>query len=81
MFVFSNLLFQNILFIPCIIELAVNGIRFYNFITKDNKRENIKLKLIKYTFSLFIVLFLLICSSLIEVYISNNILLLFIKYI
>ncbi|MDO5555094.1 MAG: stage II sporulation protein M [Clostridia bacterium] len=81
LFLFSTILLQNILFIPCVIALAVSGMKLHNSIMKDKRRENIKLEILRHTlFSLFI-LFLLICSSLIEVYVSKNVLLMFIKYI
>lgn len=81
LFLFSTILLQNILFIPCVIALAVSGMRLHNSIMKDKRRENIKLEMLRHTlFSLFIVV-LLILSSLLEVYISKNLLLLLIRYI
>ncbi|MBO4815454.1 MAG: stage II sporulation protein M [Clostridia bacterium] len=72
---------QNILFIPCILMLAVSGMKIHNSIMEDRRRENIKVEILRHTiFSLF-VLILLIVSSLIEVYISKNLLLFLIKYI
>jgi len=61
--------------------LAVSGIKLHNSIIKNKKKENIKLEIIKHTVVFFIVLLILICGSLIEVYLSKNALLLFIKYI
>ena len=81
LFLFSAVLFQNILFIPCIIALAVSGMRLHNSIMKDKRRENIKLEILRHTlFSGFLLIFLII-SSVIEVYISKNIFLTIIKYI
>lgn len=80
MFLFSNVLLQNILFIPCIISLAVSGMRLRKSIIKSKGKNNIKLEIIRHTVFSLMILLLLICSSLIEVYISKNILILFIKY-
>lgn len=61
--------------------LAVSGMKIHNSIMEDRRRENIKVEILRHTiFSLF-VLILLIVSSLIEVYISKNLLLFLIKYI
>ena len=75
------MLLQNILFIPCIFILAVSGIRLHNSILEDRRKENIKLKIIRHTIISLMVFVVLIISSLIEVYISKNILLFTIKYI
>lgn len=81
LFIISTILFQNILFIPSIIILAVSGIRLHNSILKDRRKENIKIEIIRHTILSFLILAILIVSSLIEVYISKNILLFTIKYI
>ena len=75
------MLLQNILFIPCIIELAVSGIKLNNSIIKNRANKNIKLELLRHTFLSFFVLIVLIISSLIEVYISKNFLIFILKYI
>lgn len=81
LFLISTILLQNILFIPCVIALAVSGMRLHNSIMKDKRRENIKLEILRHTlFSVFL-LIILIASSLIEVYVSKNILMLILKYI
>lgn len=75
-----TLLLQNLLIIPAIFALAVSGIKLYQAITKDKKRENIKLEIMRHTmFSLFILLILL-ASSIVEVYLSNPLLSLCISY-
>ena len=75
------MLLQNILFIPCMIALAVSGMKLHNSIMEDKRKENIKLEILRHTlFSIFI-LIILIFSSFIEVYFSKNILLLIIKYL
>ena len=74
LFFASTLLLQNLIFIPCIIALAVSGIKLYKSIMKDKRKENIKFEIFRHTiFSLFVLVLLLI-SSLIETYISSNLL-------
>ena len=54
MFALTSILFQNILFIPCVLALAVSGIKLYKSIMKDKRKENIKTEIIRHTlFSLF----------------------------
>ena len=79
-FALLTILLQNIVFIPAILAESVSGIKLYKSIMKDRRKENIKLEILKHTiFSLFI-LIAFILSSIIEVYISNNILMIFINY-
>lgn len=81
LFLLSSVFLQNILFIPCILALAVSGMKLHNSIMEDKARENIKVEILRHTiFSLFILIVLMV-SSLIETYISKNILLGIIKYI
>lgn len=73
-FFITSMLLQNIIFLPCIMALAVSGIRLYKSIMKDKRKENIKFEIIRHTiFSLGILLLLLI-SSFIETYLSSNLL-------
>lgn len=75
-----TLLLQNLLIIPSILALAVSGMKLYQSMIKDKRKENIKIEMLRHTvFSLFM-LFLLIVSSVIEVYVSNNMLNLCISY-
>lgn len=79
-FCMITLLLQNLLIIPCILALAVSGMKLYKSMVKDRKKENIKIEIIRHTiFSLFVVLILMF-SSFIEVYLSNSLLSLFISY-
>ena len=74
LFFASSLLLQNLIFIPCLIALAVSGIKLYKSIMKDKRKENIKFEIFRHTiFSVFILVFLLV-SSLIETYVSSNLL-------
>lgn len=79
-FILLSLFFQNIIFIPAILALAVSGFKLYKSITKDNKKENIKVEFIRHTVFSLIMLIALIISSFIEVFVSTNILKYVIKY-
>lgn len=80
LFCIITLLMQNLLIIPSVLALAVSGIKLYQSMIKDKRKENIKIEMIRHTvFSLFMLLILVI-SSIIEVYGSNSILSLYIKY-
>ena len=61
--------------------LAVSGMKLHNSIMEDKRKENIKVEILRHTLLSLLVLILLILSSLIEVYISKNLLLFFIKYL
>lgn len=80
LFCIITLLLQNLIIIPAILALAVSGIKLYQSMIKDKRKENIKIEMIRHTiFSLFM-LVLLVISSIIEVYGSNNILSLCVTY-
>lgn len=80
MFVLILLLLQNILFIPAILALAVSGFKLYKSIIKDRNKENIKIEVVRHTIFSFIMLLLLVVSSVIEIFLSTNILKGLIKY-
>ena len=69
-FVLANLVLQNLIFIPAMLAICVSGFRLYKSIIKDKRRENIKLEVVRHTI-----------SSLIEVFASNNLLKIIIKYL
>ncbi len=80
LFCLLYLLLQNLLIIPAILALAVSGLRLYQAIMKDRRKENIKIEIIRHTiFSLFMTLILMF-ASLLEVYISNPLLQICISY-
>ena len=72
LFVILSLLFQNIIFIPAILALAVSGFKLYKSIVKDNRRENVKLEVVRHTMFSVIMMLLLIIASLVEIFISFN---------
>lgn len=79
-FVLVLLLLQNILFIPAILALAVSGFKLYKSIIKDRNKENVKIEVVRHTIFSFIMLLLLLLSSVIEVFLSTNIFKVLIKY-
>lgn len=80
-FAITTMLLQNLIAIPCFIAIGVSGTRLYKAIMQDRRLGNIKLEIIRHTvFSLFIFV-LLIFSSILEAYVSKNLLLYFIRYL
>lgn len=77
-FVFASLLLQNIIFIPAIFMLAESGVKLYIRITKN--LINVKQELLRHTMIMLISLILAVFSSILEVYLSTN-LLIFLKKI
>lgn len=80
LFIIATVLFQNIIYIPAVLTLAVSGIKLYKLIMEDRRRENIKMQILKHTiFSLFIFIILII-ASLVETYISGSLTTVLLKY-
>jgi len=79
-FIFTSILLQSILFIPAILALAVSGFKLYKSIVKDKRKENIKIEIIRHTIFSIVMLIILLISSIVEIFISTNILKLIIKY-
>lgn len=80
LFSLISILLQNIVFIPVIICMAVSCIKLYKSIMKDKRRENIKIEILRHTIMSFVLLLCLVLASLVEVYISSNLLSLCIKF-
>lgn len=80
LFVLISILLQNIIWIPVVLALAVSGFKLYKSIIKDNRKENIKIEIIRHTIFSLIMLILLITASCIEIGISTNLLENLIKY-
>lgn len=74
LFFLSSIFLQNVLIIPCILALAVSGLKLYKSIVKDRRRENVKIEIIRHTIFSLMILIALIISSLIETYISTSLL-------
>ena len=78
-FVFSYLLFQNIIFLPAIFILAETGVKFYPRIMKSN--VNIKNEMVRYAVIMLITTFFSVISSIVEVYVSTNLLIFLKKFL
>ena len=81
LFCISTLLPQNILAIPCILALAVSGIKISKSIFKDKRKENIKVEIYRHTFFCLVMITVLVLSSFVEVYLSTNLIKFFITFI
>lgn len=80
LFSFITLFFQNMIIIPCIFALAVSGMKLYQSIMKDKRKENIKIEIVRHTiFSLFMT-GMLVIASFVEVYLSSNLLNICLKF-
>ena len=79
-FVLINLLLPSILLIPATLALAVSGFKLYKSIVKDSGKENVKMEIVRHTIFSLIMLVTMVIASLVEVFISTNILKIVIKY-
>ncbi len=79
-FVLINLLLPSLLLIPAILGIAVSGFKLYKSIVKDNRKENIKLEIVRHTIFSVVMLLIMVIASLVEVFIATNILKGVIKY-
>lgn len=80
-FVLSSMLIQNIILIPCMLAVVVSGINLYKSIIKDRRKENIKLEIVRHTVFCVIILVIMAIGSLIETYISSNLLISVVNYL
>ena len=80
MFFITSMLLQNLIFIPCILALAVSGMKLYQSIMKDKRKENIKTEIVRHTLFSLLILGLLFIAALVETYISSNLLMLYVPY-
>lgn len=80
-FVLLGLLLQNIFFIPAILAIAGSGIRLYKKIVKNKDSNNIKMEVYKHTIFCLIVSVLFVISALVEVFVSSNLLVSYIRMI
>ena len=72
-FALAAILPQNIIYIPCILALAVSGIKLYKSIMKDRRIENVKGEIFRHIFFSLFIAILFIIGSLVETYISSSI--------
>ena len=79
-FILITLLLQNILLIPGILALAVSGIKLYKSIVKHKTKENVKIEILTHTVFPIIMMIILVIASIIEIFMSTNILKMVIKY-
>ncbi len=77
-FSLSSLLPQNLIYIPCILALAVSGIKLYKSIIKKRRRENIKIEILKHTFFSIFIGALFLIGGLIETYVSTRLISIFV---
>lgn len=80
LFFATAILLQNLIIIPCMLALAVSGIRLYKSIVKDKRKENIKGKIVKHTMFSIMMLIFLIVASFLETYLSSNLFMLCIQF-
>lgn len=80
LFFFATMLFQNIISIPAIIFLIVQGIKCHNDFS-DKKINNIKYVLVKYSSYSILIALVLIASSFVETYTSGSLIYSIIKYL
>ena len=79
-FVLINLLLPSMFLIPAILGIAVSGFKLYKSIVKDNRKENIKLEIVRHTVFSLEMLVVMLVASIVEIFISTNILKAVIKY-
>lgn len=79
-FVLINLLLPSIFLIPATLALAVSGFKLYKSIVKDSGKENVKMEIVRHTMFSLIMIVTMVIASLVEVFISTNILKILIKY-
>ncbi len=79
-FVVTALIIHNILFIPGILALGVSGMKLYKSIVKDKKTDNIKLEIIRHSIFSIIATGIILISSVVETFISTNLLKLVVNY-
>lgn len=79
-FVLINLLLPSLFLIPAILALAVSGFKLYQSIVKDKRKENVKLEIVRHTIFSLVMIGILLIASVVEIFVSTNILKLLIKY-
>lgn len=77
LFSISSMLFQNLIYIPCMFALAVSGIRLYKSIMKDKRRENIKIEVLRHIMFSILIGVVMLLGTFIETYVSTNLIIAF----
>lgn len=72
-FILSTMLLQSIIYIPCLLSLAVSGVKLYKQIMEDRRTENIKIQILRHSIFCVFISLMLVIAALIETYISTNI--------
>lgn len=72
-FILSTMLLQSIIYIPCLLSLAVSGVKLYKQIMEDRRTENIKIQILRHSIFCVFIFLMLVIAALIEIYISTNI--------
>ena len=80
-FVLASIGLQNLIYIPCIIATAVSGIKLYKAITQNKSKENIKVEIWRHLLFCIVIGGIVLVGSLVEVYISTNLLIWYAKYL
>lgn len=80
-FCLGSILLHNIIFIPALFFIAVSSTKLCYTIMKNRTKENIKIEIVRHSILSALATLFFMLSSLIEVYISTNLLTFIIKYI
>lgn len=72
-FILSTMLLQSIIYIPCLLSLAVSGVKLYKQIMEDRRTKNIKIQILRHSIFCVFIFLMLVIAALIETYISTNI--------
>lgn len=72
-FILSTMLLQSIIYIPCLLSLAVSVVKLYKQIMEDRRTENIKIQILRHSIFCVFIFLMLVIAALIETYISTNI--------
>lgn len=79
MFILASMILQYIIYIPCILSLAVSGINLYKLIREDRRTENVKVKIAKHTVFCTLIFCILVVEAMIEAYVSSNLIMCIVK--
>ena len=71
---FAGLFIHNLICIPVLFATAVSGMKMYKSILQNRKKENVKIEFLRHTIFCILMFVLLVIASLVETYISINLL-------